>query len=233
MDTFVNKNSHPRHWSVIDASQIQRSIRPLPESSNISVPMSAWLEKNARSLATTLNKISAIFVMILLSYWKQIKLFGWNTWKMYIAVNACNGYHRPLSTALGRLVTLYAMIHFQLHAMLAVCCRHQISSQENIFWIQRVWTVLNGGSSSTGTMEILHVRTGCQVTWTPFNAGDAVPVGAVEGGYLSSSGANLYVMRAPFENYILIGYYDSNSVTGYMSYWGMKMVTNMELLVLL
>ena len=98
---------------------------------------------------------------------------------------------------------------------------------------ERVWTVLNGGSSYTGTMEILHVRTGCQVTWTPFNAGDVVPVGAVEGGYLSSSGANLYVMRAPFENYILIGYYDPNSVTGYMSYWGMKMVTNMELLVLL
>ena len=83
---------------------------------------------------------------------------------------------------------------------------------------ERVWTVLNGDSISTGTMEVLDVHTGCQVTWKPFNAGDAVPVGAVEGGYLSNSGTNLYVMRAPFGDYTLVGYYDPKTVTGYMSY---------------
>ena len=99
--------------------------------------------------------------------------------------------------------------------------------------LNKVISVFNGDSFKAGTMEILDVRTGCQVTWMPFSAGDAVPVGAVEGGFLASNGATLYVIRAPIENFIVIGYYDPIDCFGYVSSNGMKTVINMELLVLL
>ena len=96
-----------------------------------------------------------------------------------------------------------------------------------------VRSVFDGIGATDGAMEILDVRRGCQVTWMPFSAGDAVPVGAVEGGFLASSGATLYVIRAPIENYIVIGYYDPTAITGYVYKSDVYTVIDMELLVLL
>ena len=85
--------------------------------------------------------------------------------------------------------------------------------------LNEVILAFNGDSFKARTKEVLNVRTGCQVTWMPFSAGDAVPVGAVEGGFLASNGATLYVIRAAIENSIVIGYYDPNAITCYVSLW--------------
>ena len=99
--------------------------------------------------------------------------------------------------------------------------------------INQVWSVLDGNAISSGTGEILTVRAGCQVTWMPFSAGDTVPEGGVKGGFLASSGAILYVMRAAADEYIVFGYYDPVAIIGYIPYVGIKTATEMELLVLL
>ena len=99
--------------------------------------------------------------------------------------------------------------------------------------LNQVWSVLHGNEISSGTGEILTVRAGCQVTWMPFSAGDTVPERGVEGGFLASSGAILYVMRAPADDYIKFGYYDPVAIIGYIPYIGIKTATEMEILVLL
>ena len=96
-----------------------------------------------------------------------------------------------------------------------------------------IWSMLDDNVINSETGEILGVREGCQVTWMPFSAGDAVPEGGVEGGFLASSGAILYVMRAPADQYIVFGYYDPVAIIGYIPYTSIKTVTEMELLVLL
>ena len=96
-----------------------------------------------------------------------------------------------------------------------------------------VWSVLKSDSINLANEELLGVRTGYQVTWMPFSAGDTVPVLAVEGGFLTSNGAVLYAMRAPIGQYTAIGYYDPISIIGHLSHSGMETVTDMELLVLL
>ena len=99
-----------------------------------------------------------------------------------------------------------------------------------------VYSVFNGNQvTSIGTSsmkEILDVHTGCQVTWMPFSAGDAIPEGAVEGGILASNGATLYVIKADAGSLVgVFGYYDLESQTGFVPYVGD--VVEMELLVLL
>ena len=101
-----------------------------------------------------------------------------------------------------------------------------------------IWAVLNGdvvGYIDSSTMkQILDVHTGCQVTWMPFSAGDAIPIGAVEGGFLASNGATLYVIRADIDPYAgIFGYYDPQSKTGYLAHNGDVIVDEMDLLVLL
>ena len=97
----------------------------------------------------------------------------------------------------------------------------------------RVWSMFDGNAFYSETGEILAVQAGCQVTWMPFSAGDTVPEGGVEGGFLASNGAILYVMRAPANQFIVFGYYDPVATIGYIPYTAIKTVTEMELLVLL
>ena len=99
-----------------------------------------------------------------------------------------------------------------------------------------VWSMFNGDDvitiDSSSIKEILDVRTGCQLTWMPFSAGDAIPVGAVERGFLASNGATLYVIRADAGYLVgVFGYYDPESEIGFVPRIGD--VVEMELLVLL
>ena len=102
----------------------------------------------------------------------------------------------------------------------------------------RVYVVFNADENynidASNTKEFLHVRAGCQVTWMPFSAGDAIPLGAVKGGFLASNGATLYIMRAPVAPYAAIfGYYDPVSNTGHLPHIGAVTLDEIELLVLL
>ena len=102
----------------------------------------------------------------------------------------------------------------------------------------KVWTVFEGANvnsvDSDSNKEILDVRAGCQVTWMPFRAGDAVPKGAMKGGFLASNGATLYVIRGSAETYTgIFGYYDPEANIGLIAHSGVESVTDMELLVVL
>ena len=96
-----------------------------------------------------------------------------------------------------------------------------------------IYTLLGGNSLSSGTSELLNVHTGCQVTWLPFSAGDTLPMGAVEGGFVASSGATLYVIRWPADQFTVFGYYDPHTAKGYLPYLAGVNLDHMELLVLL
>ena len=98
----------------------------------------------------------------------------------------------------------------------------------------RVYSVINGDYVYGSDLEILAVRPGCQVTWMPFRAGDTIPVGAVEGGYLSNRNTSLFVVRgqgSPSDT--VPGYYDPVEAHGYLEYYGVLQVTDMDVLVLL
>ena len=96
-------------------------------------------------------------------------------------------------------------------------------------------SMLNGKKFKRGDIEILDVHTGCPLVWMPFTAGNDIPDVAVKGGYLSHSSTELYVMRAVYSRYdlLMLGYYDPLSALGYVTYRGVKEVTQMELLLLL
>ena len=96
-----------------------------------------------------------------------------------------------------------------------------------------VHSVLNGDKFEEGRKEIMEFDPSCPVFWVPFTAGNDIPDVAVKGGYLSDSSTDLYVMRAVYSEYdlLMFGYYDPVAAVGYVSYWGAKEVTQMDLLV--
>ena len=95
-----------------------------------------------------------------------------------------------------------------------------------------VHSVLNGDKIEEGNKEIMDIDPGCPVLWVPFTAGSDIPDVAVKGGYLADSSTDLYVMRAVYENDLLMfGYYDPMAAVGYLTYFGANEVTQMDLLV--
>ena len=130
------------------------------------------------------------------------------------------------------------------HPREAMCHVGRLVSSSNVLPgkylrdVLKVWTVFNGVNvnsvDSESNQEILDVSAGCQVTWMPFRAGDAVPVVAVKGGFLASNGAILFVIKGSAETYTgIFGYYDPESAIGLLAHSGVVEVTDMELLVLL
>ena len=98
-----------------------------------------------------------------------------------------------------------------------------------------IWSIINGAEvANVGVKEILTVNNECQVLWMPFHAGDTLPLGAVRGGHLENSGTTLYVVRAGAgPTLIPLGFYDPVTALGYLAYYGVEEVTDMEILVLL
>ena len=94
-------------------------------------------------------------------------------------------------------------------------------------------SVLNGDKFEAGNKEIMYIDPGCPVFWVPFTAGNDIPDVAVKGGYLADSSTDLYVMRAVYseDDLLMFGYYDPVAAVGYLTYWGAKEVTQMDLLV--
>ena len=136
------------------------------------------------------------------------------------------------------------VISADCHHLETVCYVGRLISSTNILpgkylrELDKVGTVFNGDEVThidfSSINEILDVRPGCQLTWMPFSAGDAIPTGAVEGGFLESNGATLYVIRAPAgPRTAIFGYYDPASNSGYVPHFGPVLVIEMELLVLL
>ena len=130
------------------------------------------------------------------------------------------------------------------HHLETVCYVGRLISSTNILpgkymrESDKVGTVFNGNEVThihfSSIKETLDVRPGCQLTWMPFSAGDVIPTGAVEGGFLESNGATLYVIRAPAgPRTAIFGYYDPASNSGYVPHFGPVLVIEMELLVLL
>ena len=84
--------------------------------------------------------------------------------------------------------------------------------------------------------EVLYVLDGCEVAWVFFKAGDALPVDAVAGGYLSTGDdIPLYVIREDVGNgYDYgFGYYDPTAKMGHTFNAGAGQCTQMEMLVLI
>ena len=97
-----------------------------------------------------------------------------------------------------------------------------------------IYSVLYGTEISNGVQEILTVNQECQVAWMPFNASDTLPTGAVLGGHLEKGDQELYVVRARAgPTLIPLGFYDPVSAPGYLPYYGVQEVTDMEILVLM
>ena len=98
-----------------------------------------------------------------------------------------------------------------------------------------VYTVLNGGYVSSKAGEWLDVQPGCKVSWIPFTGGDAIPNGAVQGGYLYNSGTHqpIYVMGAVKGGGFCTtyGYYDPGAERGYFEYHGVNECTEMYLMI--
>ena len=80
---------------------------------------------------------------------------------------------------------------------------------------------------------LLVVSESCSVAWVPYTAGNQLPRGAVEGGYLNSLGTT-YCMRVwdaarnPAYTY---GYYAPSIGLGYYVWYGAKTTTQMDILV--
>ena len=95
-----------------------------------------------------------------------------------------------------------------------------------------IYTSLNGQYHTNGQMEVLTVIAGCQVVWIPYTADNVIPTRAVAGGLLASgSGSLLYVIRGPVGDSMMIGYYDPSTKIGYVNFQGVKVFTEMEMLV--
>ena len=99
------------------------------------------------------------------------------------------------------------------------------------------WTVFDGQIYTNGAMEILDVQADCQVTWMSLTAGDPVPINAVVGGYVESSDFMLYVIRGKIQRdgnmFTVFGYYDPATEKGYLEYFGVRVLTVMDVLILI
>ena len=96
-----------------------------------------------------------------------------------------------------------------------------------------IYTALDGQQHYRGQKEVLNVVAGCHVAWTPYIAGNVIPTRAVAGGFLSSgTGSRVFVIRRqPSMGYTVIGYYDPNTEKGYAEYYGVQVMTEMDMLV--
>ena len=85
--------------------------------------------------------------------------------------------------------------------------------------------------------EVLQVKPECQVAWMAYTAGDAIPAGAVLGGYWSlGSHSDLYVVRVPdgAPGSYRFGFYDTFSQLGYVAVAGTNnMWQHMHMMILL
>ena len=100
---------------------------------------------------------------------------------------------------------------------------------------QHVYSLLNDNVVAGGVQESLDVHSGCNVIWTPFTAGDALPTSAVEGGYLQNGGSRhpLYVMSVLKGGCHVYGYYNPAAGLGYVEFQGKYTPTQMDLMVLM
>ena len=85
--------------------------------------------------------------------------------------------------------------------------------------------------------EVFQVKPECQVAWMAYTAGDAIPAGAVLGGYRSlGSHSDLYVVRVPdgAHGSYRFGFYDTSSQMGYVAVTGTNnMWQHMHIMILL
>ena len=99
-----------------------------------------------------------------------------------------------------------------------------------------MYSTLNGQKIDASIGQSLDIQTGCVVTWVPFTAGDPVPDGAVEGGYLDNDGViqNLYITSVlkTQHNCIVFGYYNPATELGYAEDFDVFTYTDMNLLIL-
>ena len=91
----------------------------------------------------------------------------------------------------------------------------------------------NGVVVSYTEYYLLVVSESCSVAWVPYTAGNQLPRGAVEGGYLNSLGTT-YCMRvwdAARDPAYTYGYYAPSNGLGYYIWYGAKTTTQMDILV--
>ena len=88
--------------------------------------------------------------------------------------------------------------------------------------------------ANDGVKEILTVSHVCQVQWMPFHAGDTLPLGAVGGGHLENSGTTLSIVWAwAGPTLTPLGFYDPMVALGYLPYYVIEEVSDIEIPVLL
>ena len=139
----------------------------------------------------------------------------------------------------GHIATIGKVSNPSCHPTYPICYVGRLMTSQDVLpgkylsEQDRVYAALDDTEVFVGTMQLLDVLPGCPVTWMPFSAGEALPSGAVKGGFLASNGASLYVMRASANVYTVLGYYDPSAGAGYMPHYGVVTKTEMELLVLL
>ena len=87
--------------------------------------------------------------------------------------------------------------------------------------------------STTG--HVLEQMQHCNLNWVTYNAGYAIPEGAVVNDYSDDPSYVLYVIRSTYneDNNTPVGYYDTNATTGFISGTVNKLeVTEMEMLII-
>ena len=97
------------------------------------------------------------------------------------------------------------------------------------------YSALDGTRIKTEAEEILDLLPVCKVTWVPYIAGNGLPTEAVVTGYLANgSDTRLYTIRGPFPgtSKTMLGYYDPTAKEGYIEKYVVRVLTQMEMLVL-
>ena len=92
-----------------------------------------------------------------------------------------------------------------------------------------IYVARNDKATNYPDYYLLVVSEACSVAWVPYTAGNALPRGAVEAGYLNSLGGT-YCMRAGHKRYFY-GYYAPSNGLGYYAWYGSKTTTQMDILV--
>ena len=85
-------------------------------------------------------------------------------------------------------------------------------------------------------MQVLQVNTECRVVWMAYTAGDAIPAGAVLGGYTSQgTHSDIYVIKIMDETRggYLFGYYDPSTKLGHIAVQGTHNMTHMDIMIIL
>ena len=102
-------------------------------------------------------------------------------------------------------------------------------------WIPPVWTEGAETVSQWPNYEIMSVSPFCTLAWVPYKAGDVLPRGAVEGGYMIGEGptysVSVYRADAGLRGALKFGEYAAGHSVAYYCFYGVRTATEFNILV--